>query len=392
MLCVDAISVEERERITTEIEEDQIAQLRNLVFTELVKQGFSTREDPRHDKRSKEAMRLLNRSAVQEMRQRYGKTLAKKENTLLDYFADGCEVVPRKIRPKLVLVDSRHRLWPLFNYVKVHWSIPVSSGYGRRLTYIIFDEQNEKVMGIIGLGDPVFNLRARDGYIGWKKGQKVRNLDKMMDGFVIGAVPPYSFILGGKLIASLLFTTDIRVDFSNKYSDTLSYISARKNSGNLVLLTTLSAFGKSSVYDRIKLPNGQRFISVGYSQGWGEFHFNGPLYDQLSALVEKHYGGKTYKNSKWGGGVRNKREVVQKALRLLDLPRDLLKHGISREVFLVPLATNFHDFLIKDATIKYYDWDINEVSDYMTNRWVVPRSERDNRYSTWGRDDYRIYQ
>jgi Druantia protein DruA len=38
----------------------------------------------------------------------------------------------------------------------------VSRGYGRRMRFLIWDQSNEKLIGLIVLGDPVFNLRVRD--------------------------------------------------------------------------------------------------------------------------------------------------------------------------------------------------------------------------------------
>jgi len=37
----------------------------------------------------------------------------------------------------------------------------VSRGYGRQ-RFLIWDQSNEKLIGLIALGDPVFNLRVRD--------------------------------------------------------------------------------------------------------------------------------------------------------------------------------------------------------------------------------------
>src|ERR671933_745688 len=84
--------------------------------------------------------------------------LSRSEPTLLLRFASGAEVVPERITPRLVevLPDSEDEL--LFRYASLHWSIPVSSGYGRRLRFLVVDESNDKLMGIIGLGDPVFAI------------------------------------------------------------------------------------------------------------------------------------------------------------------------------------------------------------------------------------------
>ncbi|WP_423828289.1 Druantia anti-phage system protein DruA [Sporotomaculum syntrophicum] len=51
--------------------------------------------------------------------------------------------------------------------------MPVSSGYCRRLRFLVFDNHTNKVMGLLGLGDPVFSLSARDKCIGWTKEKRL---------------------------------------------------------------------------------------------------------------------------------------------------------------------------------------------------------------------------
>ena len=127
--------------------------------------------------------------------------------------ASGTDVDPDKIRPVLIEVqpDSKEEL--LFRYATLHWSIPVSSGYGRRLRFIVVDEYNEKLIGVLGLGDPIFNLGKRDSWIGWSKDDRRERLHQIMDAFVLGAVPPYSYLLCGKLVAMLAASDQVRGRF-----------------------------------------------------------------------------------------------------------------------------------------------------------------------------------
>jgi hypothetical protein len=125
--------------------------------------------------------------------------------------------VPETIQPSLVEVnpDSEDEL--LFRYVSLHWSIPVSKGYGRRLRFLVVDQANDKLIGIIGLGDPVIALAARDKWIGWDRNTRHERLRYVIDAFVLGAVPPYSYLLCGKLIALLAASSDVRSRFFNKH-------------------------------------------------------------------------------------------------------------------------------------------------------------------------------
>lgn len=370
--------------------EININRIRKNILTELKKSGFIINKEKLEYNPSKENLRKLHASAVKHMRDKYSKRLKKREKELIKYIADGSEVSPQDIQPKLVYVDSSSQYWDLFNYVKIHWSIPISSGYGRRLCYIVFDKNNNKIIGILGLSDPVFSIPQRDKIIGWSEEQKKVNISKVMDGFVIGAAPPYSMLLGGKLVASLLFSNQIREDFYKKYKGRKSLISGRIHSGDLVLITTASALGKSAMYDRIKLPNGQKFISIGYSTGYGEFHFNGNVYEDMKKLVFQ-YKPSSYKKKEWGTGFRNKREVVGKALTILGIPKSYCKHGVKRELFLIPLAKNFKNVLTKNNKPKYYDISVDEITNYMKKRWIVPRSQRRPCFKTWKSEEYLLW-
>lgn len=368
-----------------------ITDLRNKVLKKLRQAGFIIKNGKlTFNNNEKEDIRQLHLSAVQDMQLRYGKRLKKREPSLIKNIANGEEVVPEDIEPTLEYVDSYSENWDLFNYVKIHWSIPVSAGYGRRLCHIVRDNNNGKVIGIIGLCDPVFQISARDKNIGWGKEERRLHISKIMDAFVLGAVPPYNAVLGGKLVASMLFTNEIRDAFKKKYGGKKSYISKDKHSGDLAAITTLSALGKSAVYDRIKMSNGQQFISCGYSHGWGEFHFNGEVYREMKKLVSI-YKPASNKAEGWGNGFRNKREVVGKALRLLNIPQQYNRHGIEREQFIIPLAENYKDVLVEGEKPAYYDTKIKDVADFMKQRWVVKRAERNPEFKEFSREDYLIW-
>jgi hypothetical protein len=172
---------------------------------------------------------------------------------LLHYFADGKEVVPSRISPRLQPVQSGTIESDLFRFASLTWSVPVSQGYGRRMRFLVWDDNNGKLMGLIALGDPVFNLRVRDQMIGWSAAERAKRLVDVMDAYVLGALPPYGELLGGKLIACLLRSREIRDSFSKKYGERKSIISGKKKHAALGMITTSSSLGRSSIYNRLKL-------------------------------------------------------------------------------------------------------------------------------------------
>jgi len=377
-------------QVLFDIEESK-KKLKMDILSELEKSGFSVKKKELEHKTSKDDIRKLHRAAVENVRKKYKSSLVKNETQLIKFIANGTDIVPEDIKPKLIYVDANSEHWPLFNYIKIHWSVPISIGYGKRLCYIVFDDNTEKVIGIFGLQDPVFSIPQRDNYIGWSKEQKEKNMNMAMDGYVIGSVPPYNMILGGKLIASLLFSDKVRQDFKRKYKGTKSFILKREHPGDLVLITTLSALGKSTMYDRIRLPNEQRYISVGYSVGYGDFHFNGIIYKRMKELV-KLQRPPSEKNADWGTGYRNRREVVHKALRLLNLDRNYIRHGVQRELFLIPLARNYKQVLINNSKPDYYNTSVQEITDFIKERWIIPRSKKNQDYKKWYNNEYLLWQ
>ncbi|TKB72444.1 MAG: DUF4338 domain-containing protein [Nitrospira sp.] len=186
--------------------------LRLKIIQSLRAQGFRVRNGsvlPPKDL-SKERIRELHETAVEHRIERAKEGLLRKETELLQHIALGNEIAPTKIYPRLVevLPDSNEEL--LFRYASLHWSIPVSSGYGRRLRFLVVDEHNGKLIGLVGLGDPVYSLGPRDEWVGWTIADRRKRLRNVMDAFVLGAVPPYSFLLCGKLVAMLAASDTVR--------------------------------------------------------------------------------------------------------------------------------------------------------------------------------------
>lgn len=117
---------------------------------------------------------------------------------LLKHFASGADVDPTRISPALERIDTATWQGDLFRLASLTWSVPVSNGFGRRLRYLVWDKQNEKLLGIIAIGDPIFNLSVRDNLIDWNVEDRGKRLVNMMDAYVLGALPPYNMLLGGK--------------------------------------------------------------------------------------------------------------------------------------------------------------------------------------------------
>lgn len=369
------------------------AELRNKIIKSLRKQGFRVRNgDVLPPKNlSKEKIRELHQVAVQHKHECSKEGLLRKESKLLSYIASGHEVDPKRVSPRLVEVFTNSEEELLFRYASLHWSIPISSGYGRRLRFLVMDDYNGKLIGLIGLGDPVFSLGARDNWVNWTlKDRKVR-LNHVMDAFVLGAVPPYSFLLCGKLIAMLVASDEVRKAFKRKYDGTRSLIKRKIHDGRLAMITTTSALGRSSIYNRLRLDGRLLYHSVGFTMGSGEFHFSNGLYSFISEFAVKHCIP-TAKKTRWGIGFRNRREIIKKCLPAIGLSSEWLYHGIEREVFVIPLARNSREFLRGEhERLGWFNQSTDDIFEYFRDRWMMPRSKNNPDYRLWTPDEWRLW-
>ena len=380
-------------KLTTGQSSRDTERLRTRVLRSLRTQGFRIRAGllAPPDLKDKSKLRALHQEAVKHHVARSRPGLERHERRLLSYVAAGKDVVPESIRPRLVLVQPRSEDELLFRYTRMHWSVPVSAGYGRRLRFVIYDESNGKLIGIFGLGDPVFGLNPRDQWIGWNSEARKKRLQCVMDLFVLGAVPPYSHLLCGKLVALLATSQDVRKAFLRKYGGRQSTISRRPLDGRLALLTTTSALGRSSLYNRLKYGGDRVFRSVGFTRGSGDFHFSNGVYGDLRALALEHCDA-TAKHPLWGAGFRNRRELVRKTLPLLGLSSELSYHGVEREIFVAPLAANTQAFLRGDhQRLRHHNRTVNDIFEWFRDRWLLPRAARDRRYQAFKPEDYRLW-
>lgn len=370
--------------------------VRRRVLKSLVEQGFAYRDGrivlSEAEETDKAYLRRLNRLAVQHRIDSSEKALSPMENQFLSVVARGKDLDPNRIAPELRLVkpdsfDSR-----LFRWIALHWSIPVSAGYGRRLRFLVWDKYHDKVVGILGLTDPVYALGPRDTWIGWTPEERSNRLRHVMDAYVLGAISPYRELLFGKFVGLSAVSDEVRQMFHRRYAGSVSVIKETSFSGELALVTTTSALGRSSIYNRLKFNTRLAFEPVGYTQGSGEFQFLNGLYDELKEVASM-VRSPTAKHAKWGKGFRNRREVVRTALQAIGLSVDLNYHGIRREIYCAPLAKNTKAFLKGDhEELEAHVNALGELYEYFKYRWLQRRAATDKRYLPFDPESLRIWR
>jgi hypothetical protein len=367
-------------------------ELRNDVINRLESFGFTKEngewQPPTHEDKKKEVLREIHSERLKRWLSEYEDWIRDNEDRLFDHFADGSDVVPENIEPNVIQVENRKER-DLFRYAKYTWSLPMKQGWGRGIRYLVMDDSNDKVIGIFGLTDPVFNLKARDDWIGWSTEEREERLKQVMDAYILGAVPPYNDLLGGKLVASLACSNRVRDDIREKYGGKESLISGEIQEGEAVLLTTASAWGKSSMLSRLQYHDRLMWKHVGSTSGYGHFHLDSGLADKMKEYLKQIDDPEVEKNEP-GDGPSPKLRYMRRCLNLLNIDQSVMEHGIQRGFYAAPLAENFKSVLVEGEQPNYYDMSEEDIFDFFRDRYLIDRAERITRWKDHDSEDVRV--
>ena len=114
---------------------------------------------------------------------------------------------------------------------------------GRTIKWIVTEDTTKKIVGVVRFGSPTINSKPRNDYFG-----EVLSLSKINHEFVMGfnivPVQPFGYnYLGGKLLALLASSNELKRQFNAKYGTDLQYFE------------TTSLYGTTkgvSMYDGLK--------------------------------------------------------------------------------------------------------------------------------------------
>lgn len=293
-------------------------------------------------------------------------------------FAEAEEVNADKIKPRLEFVESQSQR-DIFRIARLFWSLPYSRGYGRRLEYLVWDDDNGKLIGILGLQSPPLSLPVRDKYYQIPNDRKVNLVNLTMDAYTLGALPPYNDLLGGKLVVLAAASRDIRKDYERRYKGRSTVMLKQVLPASLIAVTTLSAFGRSSIYNRVsKGKDGEQNLwaarSLGRCEGWGTLHFSDTLYAKMKIFHKQLLPDKPVIN--FGTGPRIRLQVTKYVLKCLGLPETLLRHNIKREVFVISHVANL-EVILGGSRKKpiYNDQPFNELAAFWKQHYCLPRAK-----------------
>lgn len=286
--------------------------------------------------------------------------------------ADGYEAWDSEIIPSFEICETKEQ-FDLFRVYRYYWSSPYSDYVGRRIKIIVRDIAlpNKPVIGIIALGSSIIHISDRDNWIGWNKETRTKNLIYTMDAYVLGALPPYNYLLGGKLLSYLLVSKELKDVYKNKYKDKTTNISNRK-ANDIACIFTMSLYGKSSQYNRISYNGIRLYELIGYTKGYGTLHLTDETFNAMLELLKDK---KILISNRFGEGPNWRMRVIRTVGECLGFNSDfLLQHSFKRAIYLTPLASNYLKFLNdQENKLDYYNFSLIELTSYWRKRWYMKR-------------------
>jgi len=303
--------------------------------------------------------------------------ILEKSNLAKLFLVDGKNLEVERIDPKIVELKPQSQYWDLFRWWNlVWWSLPYERAYGRQMRFMIWDKYHNAPIGLIGLQSPILSWSVRDSYLEIPSKKRDFWINQSLSAQRIGALPPYNYILGGKLVALLMTADVIRKKFQKKYANQRTLLKKRKLPGRLLFITTTGAYGKSSVYNRLKFEDEQVAGFIGYTQGSGTFHIPNAIYEDLINYLEKK--GCDVRRG-YGSGPSRKLRLINQALQSLGFMSGA-NHGIQRAVYLFPLVKNLEKVIKENKRPRWMHRTVHELADFWKTRWGIPRTTRDRKY------------
>ncbi len=290
--------------------------------------------------------------------------------------ANGIDALSSKIYPIIEVCETQKQN-DLFRIFRYYWSSPASDYVGRRIRILIRDKglSGNPVIGIAAIGSSIIHIPARDLWIGWDIKTRTDRIIYAMDAYVVGALPPYNDLLGGKLIAYVLASNELRQIYHKKYAKTKTIINGRRGVSDLALIMTTSLYGSnSSQYNRLKYKKSLLYKPIGTTSGFGTIHISN---ETFSAMRELLLSEGCEISHKFGDGPNWRMRVVRMACELLNLNPDvILKHSFKRGLFAIPLAVNWKAFLNGEAKKPIYrNIPIRKLAKHWQSRWLAMRKQ-----------------
>ena len=362
--------------------------LRNKIIEALKSQGFHINPHLRAgetNKVEKNIIKKIHAKKRQEQLKKHKKFLLDNLMEVKSFSISGTELNIKKIELELREVKTRSPESKLFLWWNlIWWSLPYERSVGRQMRFLLWDSYHEAPFGLIGLQSPPLKSHVRDNFLGIDSENLDYWINQSMYAQRIGALPPYNELLGGKMVALSLTSNEIKKIYAEKYKNRKTLLKKRIIPNRLLFVTTTSAYGKSSIYERLTY-NGEPVCQfIGYTSGCGTFHIPDSLYEE-ALLFLKQKGVDTKRGI--DTGPSRKLRLTYLALRYLKIPKFIF-HNIKRGYYIFPNAKNLHNVIQKNEEPLWYDRPFRKLQEYWLKRWCIPRSKRKNEWESFDKDRF----
>jgi len=168
---------------------------------------------------------------------------------------------------------------------------------------------------------------------------------QVADVSVCGSVPPYNALLGGKLVALLVTSQEVRDAYRERYAGKVSIISSQMagrpihRPAELKVLTTTSLYGNgSSQYNRLRLratdypelENDLEWQKLAKTAGYGTTHLSPTTVRVLREVSERLHRARRI-NHRFGEGSSPRLRQIREAAEALGIDSSMvLKHETPR--------------------------------------------------------------
>ena len=221
---------------------------------------------------------------------------------------------------------------------------------GRNVKINVKDRVSGKLLGQISLASDVTAMGVRDNFIGWTKDNKFVDgkLNNTTIASTIVCTQPLGYnFLGGKLVAMMTTTPEVRAYWKEKYKNVL------------IAVGTTSLYGIHSQYNGIPL-----FKTLGESAGKISLKPDDKFYDPWHQWIKEHHAewydeNITEERARNGANMgydRNgpvsgiKQKILGKIFKECGIKANQYHHGFKRGVYFAMMYENGNEFLRNEIT------------------------------------------
>ena len=221
---------------------------------------------------------------------------------------------------------------------------------GRNVKINVKDRVSGKLLGQISLASDVTAMGVRDNFIGWSKDNKFVDgkLNNTTIASTIVCTQPLGYnFLGGKLIAMMTTTPEVRAYWKEKYKNVL------------IAVGTTSLYGIHSQYNGIPL-----FKTLGESAGKISLKPDDKFYDPWHQWIKENHADwyseniteERARNGANMGYDRNgpvsgiKQKILGKIFKECGIKATEYHHGFKRGVYFAMMYENGNEFLRNEIT------------------------------------------